>query len=122
MKDIKMNLTMNNHCIETNIPIDENLTFEDFFFALQILLANLKENINKITTFDIYDLSFERIALVGNNNELFISPKFKNLHYATELFDLKIDTIEVISLGTTSAKKVLEEERQLDEALKNYKF
>ena len=119
MKDIKMNLTMNNHCIETNIPIDENLTFEDFFFALQILLANLKENINKITTFDIYDLSFERIALVGNNNELFISPKFKNLHYAKELFDLKIDTIEVISLGTTSAKKVLEEERQ---ALKNYKF
>ena len=122
IKEIKMNLTLNGKCIETSLPVDDEMLLVDFFITLQVFLTKLPENVDKITTFDIYDLSFERIALVGSNDELYISEAYENLNTLNDLFDVCIDTIEVIALGTRSVSKVLQEEKYLKEALDNYKF
>lgn len=117
-----MNLTMNQQTVETLLPVDSNLSFIDFLLSLQLLLVNLKENTEKVSTFDIYTLSFERIALIGDNNEIYLDEKYQNVKTIQDLFDLNIKEIEVLALGNRSISKVLQEEKLLQEALDNYKF
>ena len=119
---LKMNLTLDGNTIETSLPVESDMPFVDFFLILQLFLTKLPENVNKVTTFDVYNLNFERIALVGNNNELYIDENYGNFEVIQDLFDNDIDTIEVIGLGTSSVSKVLQEEKYLKDALDNYEF
>lgn len=118
-KDLKMNFTVDGKTIETILPVEEHMPLVDFFLSLQALLKQLQSS---ATTFDIYDLSFQRIAMVGEDNELYIDESYENLSYVSDLFDVCIDTIEVIALGKSSVTKVLQEEKYLQEALDNYEI
>lgn len=117
--EIKLNITMGESFFETSLPIEEDMIIIDFLFSLQVLLNQLYD---KATTFDIYDLNFNRIALVGKDEELYIDEKYKHINTIFELIENNVDTLEVIALGTSSVKKVLQEEAYLKEALENYKF
>ena len=120
MKDIKMNLTLSNkQFIETVLPVEEQMSLIDFFLSLQVLLKGIDQ---KALTFDIYDINFQRIAIVGENYELYIDEAYENLKTIDDLFNVCIDTIEVIALGKSSVSKVLQEEAYLKQALDNYKF
>ena len=120
MKDIKMNLTLSNkQFIETVLPVEEQMSLIDFFLSLQVLLKAIDQ---KALTFDIYDINFQRIAIVGENYELYIDEAYENLKTIDDLFNVCIDTIEVIALGKSSVSKVLQEEAYLKQALDNYKF
>ncbi len=121
-QEIKMNLTMDGKSVSTSLPVDDEMTLIEFFLSLQLLLKNLQTGEKKATTFDIYDLSFERIAIVGDNHELWIDEAYENLKTIKDLLNVCIDTIEVITLGNTPIQKVLQEEKYLKEALDNYKF
>ena len=52
----------------------------------------------------------------------YIDEKYKHINTIFELIENNVDTLEVIALGTSSVKKVLQEEAYLKEALENYKF
>ena len=118
-KDIKMNLTMDGKTVETILPVEEEMSLVDFFISLQMLLKSLT---SKSLTFDIYDTSFQRIAMVGENFELYIDENYENLSSVKDLFNVCVDTIEVIALGKRSVSQILKEESLLKEALDNYKF
>ncbi len=121
-KELKMNLTMDGKTISTSLPVEEEMSLVEFFLSLQLLLKNLQTKQPQATTFDIYDLSFERIAIVGENNELYIDEAYENLKTIKDLLNVCVDTIEVITLGNTPVNKVLQEEKYLKEALDNYHF
>ena len=118
-KELKMNLTMDKKTIETILPVEEQMPLVDFFFSLQMLLKSLTSN---SLTFDVYDTSFQRIAMVGENFELVIDENYENLSTVSDLFNVCIDTIEVIALGKRSVSQILQEEKLLKEALDNYQF
>lgn len=113
--ELKLNITLNGSFTEMILPVEENMLTIDFYLSLQMLMKSLVDN---ITTFDIYNEAFQRIALVGEDNELFIDPSYKD---AKTIADLNTTTLEVIGLGTRSVRKVLQEERDLLVALENYK-
>ena len=113
---LKLNITLNGSLTEMILPVEEDMLTIDFYLSLQMLLKSLVDN---ITTFDIYNESFQRIALVGDDNELFIDPNFKE---AKTIYELNTTTLEVIGLGTRSVRKVLKEERDLLLALENYQL
>ncbi|MCI5745187.1 MAG: hypothetical protein MR270_02755 [Erysipelotrichaceae bacterium] len=116
-KEIHLNVTMNNKTTTLDLPVDENMLFIDFFISLQSLLKSYNTSNLKITTFDVYTVSFERIAMVGDDYELFIDPSFASIQTISDLLNKNIDTIEVIGLGDRSVKKVLEEEMWLMKSL-----
>ena len=116
-KELKINFTFEGKTIELILPVEENMRLIDMYLSLQSLLKQFSLT---ATTFDIYDLSFQRIAMVGENNELYIDESYKNLKYVYDLFNVCVDTIEIIALGKSSVKKVLQEEKLLKEALENY--
>lgn len=117
-KEIKIILTLNEKTTEFDLPVEDDMEIVDFLISLQMFLATF----SNLTTFDIYDSSFERIALVGKDNELYISKTYSNLKYIYDLFNSGIDKIEVIALSSSSVEKVLKEEKLLKEALDNYKI
>lgn len=121
-KTILMNLTMNQKTTSFNLPVNDSMSLVEFFISLQLLLTKLDTSNKPATTFDIYDLSFNRIALVGDSQQLHIDDAYKNLKTIKDLLDVCIETIEVITLGTTPVFKVLQEEKYLKDALDNYKF
>ena len=58
------------------LPTEKQMRFVDFLLYLQEML---KQMVNNATTFDIYDERYNRIAIVGDNFELFINPKYNEL-------------------------------------------
>ena len=68
--ELKLNITLNGSLTEMILPVEEDMLTIDFYLSLQMLLKSLVDN---ITTFDIYNESFQRIALVGDDNELFMT-------------------------------------------------
>ncbi len=117
-KDIEVFLTMNQETTKYLLPVEEEMTLQEFFISLQTLFENFETNTLKATTFDIYDLSFQRIALVGSNHQLFIDEAYHHLKTMKDLFDVFITTIKVITLGTTPIHKILLEEKELKKILK----
>lgn len=98
------------------LPTEKQMRFVDFLLYLQEML---KQMVNNATTFDIYDEKYNRIAIVGDNFELFINPKYNELR-CEEVVMLHSSPLEVVVLGMTSPSKVLEEERLLQEIINNY--
>ena len=98
------------------LPTEKQMRFVDFLLYLQEML---KQMVNNATTFDIYDEKYNRIAIVGDNFELFINPKYNDLR-CEDVVMLHPSPLEVVVLGTTSPSKVLEEERLLQEIINNY--
>ena len=117
--EIKLNITMGESFFETPLPIEENMIMIDFIFSLQVLLNQLY---NEATTFDIYDINFNRIALVGENEQLYIDKQYQHINTIFELLENDVDTLEIIALGKTSVAKVLQEEAMLQAALDSYQF
>ena len=75
---------------------------------------------NNATTFDIYDTQFHRIAIIDDDLELYIEEEYASLNTVDDLYNVCIDTIEIIALGTRPIRKVLQEEEMLKYALDNY--
>lgn len=120
--DIKINLTINNRFVDTKIPVNKNMNLVDFFFSLQLLLKDVKVDNKSFSTFDIYTTSFERIAIVSDNLEIYIADNFNNYIIVNDLLANNINTLEVIAINSPSVSKFLKEEKYLKEALDNYKF
>ena len=118
MINFKLNITMNDSFSEMVIPVEKEMIFIDFLLCLQLLLKRISSN---VSTFDIYDLNFNRIALVGENQELYIAKDYRHINRVYDLKEYEIDTLEIIGL-TSSVRKVLKEEYELQTALENYKF
>ena len=112
--ELNLNITLNGTFTELTVPVEENMLIIDLIFSIEMLMKTLTED---ITTFDIYDINFQRIALI-DENEVYISEEYKEKR---EVFDLDSLNIEVIGLGKTPVRKVLQEERDLLVALENYK-
>lgn len=117
-KEIKIILTLNEKTTEFDLPVEDDMELIDFLISLQMFLATF----SNLTTFDIYDSSFERIAIVGKEHELYISKTYSNIKIIQDLLDAGINKIEVIALSNSSVEKVLKEEKLLQEALDNYKI
>lgn len=118
MINLKLNVTLNDSFSEMVLPVEKEMIFIDFLLCLQLLLKRLSDN---ITTFDIYDTNFNRIALVGEDQEIYISKDYKHINRVYDFEENEIDTLEIIGL-TSSVRKVLKEEYELQTALDNYKF
>ena len=115
--DIKLNLTIDGAFSELVLPVESNMKLVDFFIALQLLLKRMSNN---ATTFDIYDTQFHRIAIIDDDLELYIEEEYASLNTVDDLYNVCIDTIEIIALGTRPIRKVLQEEEMLKYALDNY--
>ena len=113
--EITLNVTLNNNFSEFKVPVEESMLLIDLIFAIEGLMKTM---VDDITTFDLYDVNFQRIALVSQE-ELFIAPEYKDIY---TVLDLESTTIEVIGLGKRSVSKVLQEERDLLVALDNYEI
>ena len=120
--DININLTINNKFVDTKVPVSKDMNLVDFFFSLQLLLKDVKVDNKCFSTFDIYTTAFERIAIVGDNLEIYIAESFNKYITVNDLFANNIDTLEVIAINSPSVSKFLKEEKYLKEALDNYKF
>ena len=115
--DIKLNLTIDGAFSELVLPVESNMKLVDFFIALQLLLKRMSNN---ATTFDIYDTQFHRISIIDDDLELYIEEEYASLNTVDDLYNVCIDTIEIIALGTRPIRKVLQEEEMLKYALDNY--
>lgn len=115
--DIKLNITIDGSFSELILPVESNMKLVDFFIALQLLLKKMS---NGATTFDIYDTQFHRIAIIDDDLELYIEEEYAALNTVDDLYNVCIDTIEVIALGDRPIRKVLQEEEMLKYALDNY--
>ncbi len=120
--DININLTINNKFVDTKVPVSKDMNLVDFFFSLQLLLKDVKVDNKCFSTFDIYTTAFERIAIVGDNLEIYIAESFNKYITVNDLFANNIDTLEVIAINSPSVSKFLKEEKYLKDALDNYKF
>ena len=99
---------------------EERYKCQIYSLNLHDIFNELKQMSNGATTFDIYDDKYNRIAIVGENFELYIDPSYNKL--TCEDFVLMYQRpLEVVVLGTTPPSKVLEEERILQEIINNYK-
>lgn len=113
--EINLNITLNGNFSNLTLPVEEDMLLIDFIIAIEQLMKTMVDNIK---TYDLYDTSFQRIALVSEE-ELYIAEQYKKTYF---IKDLMIDTVEVIGLGQTTVSKVLQEERDLLIALENYKI
>ena len=59
-------------------------------------------------------------AIIDDDLELYIEEEYAALNTIDDLYNVCIDTIEVIALGNRPIKKVLQEEEMLKYALDNY--
>ena len=117
MVDINLKIITKENVEPMVLPTEKQMRFIDFLIYLQALLKQMS---NGATTFDIYDDKYNRIAIVGENFELYIDPSYNKL--TCEDFVLMYQRpLEVVVLGTTPPSKVLEEERILQEIINNYK-
>lgn len=117
--EMNLNITIKDSFFATSIPIDEDIIMIDFIFYLQAFLSQLYEN---TSTYDIYDTSFNRIALVGSNQQIYIDAKYQNINSVYQLLENKIDTLEIIALSNNSVSKILQEEAFLQKALDEYEI
>ena len=118
MINIKLNVTINDSFTEMTIPVEKEMIFIDFLLCLQMLLKQMSDDIK---TFDIYDEDFNRIAIVGEDQELYISPDHKHINRVNDLQEYSLETLEIIGLRST-VRKVLKEEYELSKALENYEY
>lgn len=117
--EINLNITIGESFFNTVIPIEEDIIMIDFIFSLQAFLSKLYEN---TSTYDIYDTSFNRIALVGADEQIYIDKKYQNINSVYQLLENNIDTLEIIALSNNSVSKILQEEAFLQKALDEYEI
>ena len=116
MVDINLKIITKENVEPLVLPTEKQMRFIDFLVYLQALL---KQMVGGSTTFDIYDENYNRIAIVGENFELYIDPSYNKLT-CEDLVLMYQRPLEVVVLGTTPPSKVLEEERILQEIINNY--
>lgn len=116
MVDISLKVITKENIEPMVLPTEKQMRFVDFLIYLQALL---KQMFKEATTFDIYDENYNRIAIVGENYELFIDPSYNKLT-CEDLSFMHQRPLEVVVLGTTPPSKVLEEEKILQDIINNY--
>lgn len=116
-KNFKLNITINKQLLELEIPVESNMKLVDFIMALQMLIKKIA---NEAVAIDIYDLQFQRIALIDDELDIYIEEEYDSISTVKDLYDVCVETLEIIVLGNRPIRKILQEEEMLKYALDNY--